>query len=146
MEKINVEKVCAGYNLARDKYAGRKMASEQVVKILKENGISETVSKRMLKSSTLFTRYKRENCGKGLHYGYIWPNTPVHINLIRNFLYPPVEKKEVSSKKDMSFEEECATYLRNQGYVLKKCVGFDEDAFKKDYPQLWQKYLIYEEV
>jgi hypothetical protein len=123
------------------------MPAEEVIKILKENGISETISKRMLRNSTLFIRYKRENAGKGLHYGYIWPSTPIHINLVRNFLYPPVEeKKTISSKKDMSFEEECAEYLRKQGYQLKKCIGFDEDTFKKDYPQIWKKYLIYEEV
>lgn len=144
MEKINVEKVCSGYNLARDKHAGRKMPAEDVVRILKENGVSETISKRMLRNSTLFTRYKRENVGKGLHYGYIWPSTPIHINLVRNFLYPPVEEKKTTSLK--SFEEECAAYLKQQGYQLKKFVGFDEDAFKKDYPQIYQKYLIYEQV
>ena len=34
----------------------------------------------------------------------------------------------------------------SNGYKLKKCIGFDEDAFKKDYPQIWAKYLIYENV
>ena len=145
MEKINIEKVCAGYNTARQQNAGRKMSAEDVVKILKENGVSETTSKKMLKSSTLFTRFKREKAGRGLHYGYIWPNTPIHVSLIKGLLYPPKENPS-NNKKDISFEEECAAYLRNQGYKLKKCVGFDEDAFKKAYPQLWSKFLIYEEV
>lgn len=142
-EKINVEKTCAGYNTARNANAGRKMSREMVIETLKENGISEALSIRMIQNDTLFTRYKRENCGRGKHFGYIWPTNPIHINLFRNWLYP--EKKPVESKK-MSFEEECAEYLRKQGYQLKKCIGFDEDAFKKDYPQLWSKYLIYEEV
>ena len=144
MEKLNVEKICAGYNASREKNAGRKMPAELVIKILKESGISDNLSKRMLRSSTLFTRYKRENAGKGVHYGYIWPSTPIHINLIKSFLYPSTK---VTPKKAQSFEEECIQYLKNQGYTgFKKPVGFDEDAFKKDYPQLWEKYLIYEKV
>lgn len=145
-EKINVEKTCAGYNAARTANAGRKMGREQVINILKENGISETLALRMSKSDTLFTRYQRENCGKGRHLGYIWPQTPVHVNIFKNWLYPPTEEKKPVEKKNLSFEEECTQYLLNQGYQIKKCVGFDEDAFKKDYPQLWKKYLIYEEV
>lgn len=145
MEKINVEKVCAGYNAARTANAGRKMSREQVINILKENSISGVLAKRMVQSSTLFTTYKRENCGKGRHLGYIWPTMPIHVNIFRNWLYPS-SQKDNTSKKNMSFEEECADYLRKQGYQLKKCVGFDEDAFKKDYPQIYQKYLIYENV
>ena len=140
--KINVEKVCVGYNTARSLNSGRKMSREDVIKILKENGISEALSIKMSKNDTFFTRYKRENCGKGKHIGYIWPLNPIHISVFRNWLYPPVDKKV----KKLSFEEECAEYLRKQGYQLRKCVGFDEEAFKKDYPQLWEKYLIYEEV
>ena len=145
MEKINVEKACAGYNTARNLNAGKKMPREMVIKILKENGISEALAIRMSKNNTLFTKFKRENCGRGKHIGYIWPSDPIHINIFRNWLYP-VDKKNLQTNKKLSFEEECAEYLRKQGYQLKKCIGFDEDAFKKDYPQLWSKYLIYEEV
>ena len=144
MEKINVEKACTGYNTARNLNAGKKMPREMVIKILKENGISEALAIRMSQNDTLFTRFKRENCGRGKHIGYIWPSDPIHIKIFRNWLYP-VDNKTLPTKK-LTFEEECAEYLRKQGYQLKKCVGFDEDAFKKDYPQLWSKYLIYEEV
>ena len=145
MEKINVEKVCAGYNTARTLNAGRKIHREMVIKILKENGISESLAIRMSQNNTLFTKFKRENCGRGKHIGYIWPSDPIHIRIFRDWLYP-TNKKTPSTGKKLSFEEECAEYLRKQGYKLKKCIGFDEDSFKKDYPQLWSKYLIYEEV
>ena len=144
-EKIDVEKACAGYNSARTANAGKKMPREQVIKILREYGISETLAIKMTRSETLFTRFKRENCGKGLHLGFIWPSTPIHISIFRNWLYP-VKENAPEEKKKLSFEEECAEYLRKKGYQLKKCVGFDEDAFKKDYPQLYAKYLIYESV
>lgn len=145
MEKINLEKVCAAYNTARNENVGRKMPREMVINILKSHGISESLAVKMTRNDTLFTRFQRENCGKGKHIGFIWPNTPIHISILRKWLYPPVEKQP-EAKKNLSFEEECAEYLRKQGYQLKKCVGFDEDAFKKDYPQLYEKYLIYENV
>ena len=145
MEKINLEKVCAAYNTARNENVGRKMPREMVINILKSHGISESLAVKMTRNDTLFTRFQRENCGKGKHIGFIWPNTPIHISILRKWLYPPVEKQS-EAKKNLSFEEECAEYLRKQGYQLKKCVGFDEDAFKRDYPQLYEKYLIYENV
>jgi len=145
MEKINLEKVCAAYNTARNENVGRKMPREMVINILKSHGISESLAVKMTRNDTLFTRFQRENCGKGKHIGFIWPNTPIHISILRKWLYPPVEKQP-EVKKNLSFEEECAEYLRKQGYQLKKCVGFDEDSFKKDYPQLYEKYLIYENV
>lgn len=143
MEKINLEKVCAAYNTARNENVGKKMPREMVINILKSHGISESLAIKMTRNDTLFTRFQRENCGKGKHIGFIWPTTPIHISILRKWLYP-VEKQPETKK--LSFEEECAEYLRKQGYKLKKCVGFDEDAFKRDYPQLYEKYLIYENV
>jgi hypothetical protein len=145
MEKINLEKVCAAYNTARNENVGKKMPREMVINILKSHGISGSLAIKMIRNDTLFTRFQRENCGKGKHIGFIWPSTPIHINILRKWLYPPVEKQP-ETKKNLSFEEECAEYLRKQGYQLKKCVGFDEDSFKKDYPQLYERYLIYENV
>jgi hypothetical protein len=145
MEKINLEKVCAAYNTARNENVGKKMPREMVINILKSHGISGSLAIKMIRNDTLFTRFQRENYGKGKHIGFIWPSTPIHINILRKWLYPPVETQP-ETKKNLSFEEECAEYLRKQGYQLKKCVGFDEDSFKKDYPQLYEKYLIYENV
>jgi len=142
MERIDVEKVCASYNTARTANAGRKMPREQVVNILKENGISGALAKKMAQSPTLFTTYKRENCGRGKHIGYIWPTNPVHMNIIKNWIYP-VKKDVVANKKETSFEDECVAYLKEKGYTLKRVIGFNEDKFKQDYPQLYQKYLIY---
>jgi len=149
MQKINVEQLCASYNKARTENAGRKMPSEKVIEILRSNGVSHTLAIKMVRCDTFFIRYRRENCGRGLHLGYIWPETPIHVNVFKNWAYPTTKKEapiKSVKKDDKSFEEECAEYLRKQGYKLKKCVGFDEDAFKKAYPQLWEKFLIYEEV
>lgn len=148
-QKINIEDVCGKYNSARHENKGRKMSREDVCKILKSSGLSEKTSLRLLSNQTTFPRYKRETGKRGVHYGYIWPIEPVHINIMKEILYPSEtfkKKNNSSSKKPLSFEEECAQYLMKQGYKLKKCLGFDEARFKKDYPDLYEKYLVYKEI
>ena len=147
MKKVNVQEICERYNKARSQNAGRKGGIEWTSDILRSFGIGANMAKRMMREPTLFTPCKRENAGKGNYKGLIFPCTPVHISWFESWLSD--KKKEtpkISIEKDENFEKECAIYLKHQGYQLKKCVGFDEDAFKRDYPQIWAKYLIYESV
>jgi hypothetical protein len=147
-KKLNPEEISAKYNLVRDKNQGKKFTNEQVIKLLKEAGLSGSMAAKIVANNTLLQQFKRENCGRGKHIGYIFPYNPVHKTWFENWIYPPKhsEKPRISVDKDKEFESECAAYLKQQGYQLKKCVGFDEEAFKKDYPQIYQKYLIYENV
>ena len=147
MKKINTEEVSAKYNSVRDKNQGKKFSNEQVIKLLKEAGLSGNIAAKIAANNTLLQQFKREGCGRGKHIGYIFPYNPIHKAWFENWIYPPhSEKPKVSVERDKGFESECATYLKQQGYQLKKLVGFDEESFKKDYPQIYQKYLIYEDV
>ena len=146
-KKLNPEEISAKYNLVRDKNQGKKFSNEQVVKLLKEAGLSGSIAAKIVANNTLLQQFKREGCGRGKHIGYIFPYNPVHRTWFENWIYPKHSSEpKISIEKDENFESECANYLKQQGYKLKKCVGFDEDAFKRDYPQLWSKYLIYENV
>lgn len=146
-KKINTEDVSTKYNLVRDKNKGKKFSNEEVIKLLKEAGLSGSIAAKIVGNTTLLQQFKREGCGRGKHIGYIFPYNPVHKSWFENWIYPPhSEKPKISIERDENFESECAAYLKQQGYKLKKCIGFDEDAFKKDYPQIWSKYLIYETV
>jgi len=146
-KKINTEEVSAKYNLVRDKNKGKKFSNEQVVKLLKEAGLSGSIAIKIVANPTLLQQFKIEGMGRGKHIGYIFPYNPVHKSWFENWIYPPrSEKPKVSVERDKDFESECAAYLKQQGYQLKKCIGFDEEAFKKDYPQIYVKYLIYENV
>ena len=145
--KVTPEMLCKVYNTLRQQRAGQKLVSEQLMNLLhKEGGISKWIVDKMLQTPTFFTKVKRDG-GKGKCIGYMFQYDPVHINLFKNWLKNqksgPSKKEE---KKELSFEEECVEYMRNQGYALQKCIGFDESSFKKDYPQLYQKYLRYEKV
>ena len=140
MKKINVEEACKAYNEARMQNIGRKNPSDKMIEILKSFGLSETLSRRMLSSPTLFTRFQREGEGKGNHKGYMFSYNPVHISYFQKWLYP--DRKE-EPKKDVPFEDECVNYLKEKGYTLKKCVGFNEKQFAADHPELYKKYLQY---
>jgi hypothetical protein len=145
--KINIEEVCKCYNDARTQNSGRKGGAEWTFNILRSAGLSGNMARRIMHEPTLLVPIRRENAGKGNYKGYVFPCTPIHISWFQNWLTKKKEETpKISAEKDENFEEECATYLKQQGYKLRKCVGFDEDAFKKDYPQLWSKYLIYENV
>ena len=145
-KKINPEEISAKYNLVRDKNKGKRFSNEQVIKLLKEAGLSGNMAVKITANNTLLQQFKREGCGRGKHIGYIFPYNPIHKTYFENWIYPKHSEKPQVSEKDKDFESECATYLKQQGYQLKKCIGFDEEAFKKDYPQLWNKYLIYESI
>lgn len=147
MKKLNPEEISAKYNSVRDKNVGKKFTNEQVINLLKEAGISQAMAVKIAANSTLMTQFRREGMGRGKHIGYMFPYNSIHNTWFKNWIYPPhSEKPKVSVERDKDFESECAAYLKQQGYQLKKCIGFDEDAFKKDYPQIWSKYLIYETV
>lgn len=146
-KKINTEEVSAKYNSVRENNKGKKFSNEQVVKLLKEAGLSGSMAAKIVANNTLLQQFKREGMGRGKHIGYIFPYNPIHKTWFENWIYPKhSETSKIPVDKDKDFESECAAYLKQQGYQLKKCVGFDEEAFKRDYPQIWSKYLIYEEV
>lgn len=145
VSKVTPESLCKAYNTLRQEKGGQKLIGSQVEDLLSKEGISRWIVTKMLQNPTFFTKVKRE--GKGKCVGYIFQHDPVHISIFKNWLkdQKSVSKKE-ETKKTLTLEEECVQYLANQGYVLQKCVGFDEESFKKDYPQLYQKYLKYEKV
>lgn len=144
--RVTPENLCKAYNTLRQERAGQKLVSSQVEDLLAKEGISRWIVTKMLQNPTFFTKVKRES-GKGRCVGYMFQHDPVHISIFKNWLkdQKSVSKKE-ETKKTLTLEEECVAYLHTQGYTLQKCVGFDEASFKKDYPQLYQKYLRYEKV
>lgn len=141
--RINVEEVCRAYNNARDENKGRTGSPSWASKILKEKGLSTSIIKRILHEPTLVIYSKRENAGRGNYKGCTFPYNPIHKDWFENWIYPP-KKDDNCIKKDLPFEEECTSYLKARGYEIKKCVGFDEDRFAEEHPELYKQYLIYE--
>jgi len=147
-KRINVEAVCEAYNSARMQNQGKQNSPEKVVEILKSSGISENLARRMISNSTLFERFSRKIEGKrgnfkSLRFSY----NPIHVSFFKNWLYEKKSSSPIQKPANTtSLEEDCVKYLKEAGYQLRKCIGFDEDSFKKDYPELYQKYLRYESI
>lgn len=141
--KINIEQICGTYNRVRENWVGKKLSNAKVIELLKAEGISTNMASRMVANSTLFEHSKMPNKGRGRHVAYTFSYNPVHIAFFRNWLTKPVKKE---SKENLTFEEECVKYLQKEGYKLRRCTGFDELRFKQDYPQLYEKYLKYEDI
>ena len=146
VSKVTPENLCKAYNTLRQERAGQKLIGSQVEDLLTKEGISRWIVTKMLQNPTFFTKVKRES-GKGRCIGYIFQHDPVHINIFKNWLkdQKSVSKKE-ETKKTLTLEEECVAYLHTQGYKLQKCLGFDEERFKKEHFDIWQKYLKYEAI
>ncbi len=147
MKKLNASELCSKYNSARLKNVGKKHSSQTAVRSLMEEGISKNSALKMLRSKTLFTQVKRENAGRGNYRGYMFSYNPVHISWFNNWLNPskPVNST-VSSKSDEDFESECVEYLKEKGYVMRRCIGLDKEALKRDHPDIYNKYLIYKNI
>lgn len=141
--KVNPKSLCEAYNTARQELVGRKLIGENIYDILAKKGVSKWIITKMLQVPTLFTKVQRE--GKGKCIGYMFSYQPINIAWFENWLPKQSAAKKEETKKT-TLEEDCIKYLQNQGYKLQKCIGFDEERFKKECPQLYQKYLKYESI
>lgn len=143
-KRLNIEKITKQYNTARMKYEGRELSSESVKKALADEGLSVSLIKRMISSPLFFQSFTKSGYGRGYHRGYRFPYGPLHISSIQNFFYP--SKKHEEDIPSVSFEDAVKVLKNKYDCQIKVCKGFDEEAFKQDYPELYQKYLVYEMV
>lgn len=60
-KKINTEEVSAKYNSVRENNKGRKFSNEEVIKLLKEAGLSGSMAVKIAANSTLLQQFKRRN-------------------------------------------------------------------------------------
>ena len=142
--KVNPKSLCEAYNTARQELVGRKLIGENIYDIFAKKGVSKWVISKMLQVPTLFTKVQREG-GRGKCVGYMFSYNPVHISWFENWL-PKQSSMKKEESKQTTLEEDCIKYLQNQGYKLQKCVGFDEERFRKEHPDIYQRYLKYEAI
>ena len=149
--KVNIDEVCQTFNTLRQENLHKKFSPEEMKNLMAKNGIGNAVFHRMAQLS--FFRVRTDpGHGKGNRKQYAFTDTPIYLAQFKK-VYEDVRASrrkqligEPSGMKEQLTEESSCKLLKSKGYQLKKCVGFDEEAFKKDYPQIWRKYLIYENV
>ena len=81
---------------------------------------------------------RREKSGKNASKLYSFMDSPLNIKQMENLSIS-------SSTKSKFNEKEAIHQLQIQGFKVLKPIGFDEEKFRKENPELYKKYLIYDE-
>jgi len=79
---------------------------------------------------------------------YSFGTDPIHNKAIEA-IYRKFASYGTDSKKQpaqLPNEESLINKVKEMGYQIRKCVGFDMERFKKEQPFMYQKYLRYESV
>ena len=140
--KVNPKSLCEAYNTCRQELVGRKLVGENIYNALVKKDIPKWIVTRMLQVPTLFTKAQRE----GKKGGYMFSYSPVNIAWFEKWFPEQHTRKAKETPKQTTMEEDCVEYLLGQGYKLQKCVGFDEERFRKEHPDIYQRYLKYEVI
>lgn len=149
--KVNIDEVCGIFNTLRQENLHKKFSPDEIRNLMTKNGIGNAVFRRMAQLN--FFRIRTDpGHGKGNMKQYAFTDTPIYLAQFKK-VYEDVRASrrkqyahEPSGMSEKLTEESAYKFLKSKGYQLRRCLGFDEEAFKKDYPQLWEKYLIYENV
>ena len=92
----------------------------------------------------LISRGKIESAHIDKETIYSMSSNPLHKDMIATIYNDQRYEKAKPSVEDSYSEEKVIKQLQAAGYQIRKCVGFDTEAFAKDHPELYKKYLKYE--
>lgn len=139
MRKMTIEELTRKFNILREQTGERTFSGRGLDKYLMDHGFSKVFIYVM----------KRQNCFdcvyKGAKAEYSFKNEPLYIGKMKSVYseYKGPKKENDISKHEESIKE-CIEILKNEGYQIRKWKGIDVDAFRKDYPGLFEKYSIFE--
>ena len=147
--KVNVDEVCQTFNTLRQENLHKKFSPEEIKTLLAKNGIGNAVFRRMSQLNFFRTRSVP---GKGNCKEYAFTDCPIYLGQFKK-VYEDIRSSrrkqkagEPSGMRENLTEESALKLLKSRGYQLKKCLGFDEERFSEEYPELYEKYLIYKDI
>lgn len=136
MKKVDYEKKCAAFNTIRMQNQNKTLTREEFIKLMSSIGINQNIINLIIR----FNYVMSERVGVNKLYSF--KSVPLYKAQLES-LYRK-DSKSRNKKENISEEEQALNLLQSKGYQIKVCKGFDELRFKKDHPDLYQKYLIYE--
>lgn len=145
MKKLDSKELTADFNLVAQKHKGETFLAEDLNKLL-EKYFNRSLIYAM-KKANLFMVVQ-----SGTSKLYQFKEEPLYFQKMDKILSSWRDK--VHNKKQSSVGEEpvlderekAIALLKKEGIVMKKCIGFNEQLFAKENPELYQKYLMYEEI
>ena len=142
-KKVDTRELTQKFNEFRQKNQGRTFSTQELYTEFANMGFNKNIAQQLTKfldsekigTSKLFT----------------FKDTPLLEIQIEN-LYRKARKSSAKSYKklmsvgpDTMTEKVALDILQKAGcYRIKKAVGFDVEKFRRDHPDLYRKYTIYE--
>lgn len=148
MEKVNVKEMTGKLNQLRMGNLDKLYTHDQLFDELRQLGFAVTTAQAIM------SLIPSEKIGRNKFYQF--SKDPIHVTKLeeiykrsRNYTSKYREKRKGSQKptpKPTISQEDAIKCLQSSGYQIRKCVGFDEARFKEENPELYQKYLKYEDL
>lgn len=107
--------------------------------ICKGIGIRADVFQLMMKKGTFFRTRKI-----GTKKEVVFSSTPIYKNIFKELFEEAANVKK--NKPKVFKEEEVIEFLKSKGYRIYREDGINENALKKEHPELYRRYLIVNEV
>lgn len=138
--KVNVLDLTQRLNSFRISHQDGRFTYPQVLDVLQGLGFSKTISQ------ALAAKLPSEMMGANKIYKF--GNQPIHKSEIEAIYkrMASYAKKTYKEKKSPFNQEDAVSKLQKLGYQIRRPIGFDEERFRKECPELYLKYQKYEEI
>lgn len=144
MKKLNGKELAKEFNELRIREQGKTFLGSELDKLLNKYGFSNSMI-LALKNSKVFDYVQ-----SGPSKLFSFKSDPLYhqkmediISLARSKYSYGRNKKELPELTD---EEKAVALLSKKGYQIRVLRGFDEVRFAKENPEMYQKYLVYEDI
>lgn len=136
--QVNTKELCEKINRFRMENQKEIFDRNSLSLKLREIGVRDSIISRLITKG--FIPFEANGCTRM----YMMSPDPIPYSVI-NSLYE--EEKAYGRKwsKNHYTSKDPIALLKEQGYIIQKPVGFNEELFKKENPELYKKYIIYEE-
>lgn len=138
--KIDKVALCEKFNTLRCNNLHKTFSSNEMWNLMHSIGINKHIFSAMSKEGEIFFR-KRRN---GQVVQYCFTDVPVYkgtfIKLYNSY------NKTLKTPPSQSDEEKAINLLKSLGYKIFKDEGIDETALQNQYPEIYEKFLIINEI
>lgn len=140
MKKLDAKTLVEEFNKTRLKNIGKQFTGKELDNLLYKYCGFQNALTGVLKRNGIFEMSR----GIGAQKLYRFVDTPLFVDKMDKFLQE--WRNRGKRIPEQTQEEKSINFLKSQGYKIKVCRGFDVERFRKENPDLYQKYLIYEDA
>ena len=142
MKKVDVDSRVAALNAFREQNLNKSFTTSELREQLHKLGFNSDIISEILKV------FPYEQIGREKLFSV--PKQPIFRGWVSNAYEKKKKKRKVlyhkkaGTEDSISEEYAISTLLSKGNYQVRRLKGFDEARFKKENPDVYKKYLIYE--